>query len=49
MRKRRRRKYITIRIFVKGREVYINGNRIDELKELKILGICKDDIYKEVK
>jgi len=47
--KRRRRKYITIKIFVKDEEVYINGSRVlDELKELRILDICRKDIYREL-
>ncbi len=49
MLRKRKRKYITIKIFVKDEEVYINGNReLDETKELKILDICMKDIHREL-
>lgn len=49
MKKGRKPKFITIRIYLDNEEVYINGNRINELKEIKLLDIVREDIYKAIK
>ena len=49
MKRRRKRKYITIKIFIKDEEVYINNNRVlDELKELKIVDMFWQYISREL-
>ena len=46
MKRGRKKKFITVRVYIKDEDVYIEGNRVDELKEIKILSLLREDIYK---
>jgi len=49
MKRGRKKKFITVRVYIKDEEVYIEGERIlNELKEIKILDILRGDIYKAI-
>lgn len=49
MKRGRKPKFITIKVYLDNEEVYIDGNRINELKEIKLLDIIREDIYKSIK
>jgi len=46
MKRGRKKKFITVRVYIKDEEIYIDGNRVNELKEIKILSLLREDIYK---
>jgi len=46
MKRGRKKKFITVRVYIRDEEIYIDGNRVNELKEIKILSLLREDIYK---
>lgn len=49
IRKRRKRKYITIKIYCLAGEVYINNNReLDEFREREIMNLFWKEVKREI-